>query len=93
LRAFDLLAQLANHQGAAETVLLRETGGIYGFEARQEFALLLQVGFVEGGRVIAEAIVIAFITQSGCELRVHSQFVLPLFIEERVQSVKSGVRT
>src|SRR5882762_5089046 len=84
-RALDLLSQVPDHEGQAQRVLPKKPRGIDGLEAGKELALLLEIGFVELRRMIAEAVVVALVPQRRCELGVGTQFVFPLFIEQRQQ--------
>src|SRR5260370_41459747 len=82
LRTFNVLAQFADHQFAAQPILMAETSRVDSLKAGEKLARLLQVGLEELCRIVAQTIVVTFVPQRGCPLRIGTQLVFPLFVRQ-----------
>ena len=76
--AFELHPKIANHQNFVERFLLGEARSVDGFEAGEEFLVLLQI-FVDGLlRTVVEFVVPALVSDGGSEDRAGAQPIFPL---------------
>ena len=86
LRAFDLLAQIADHQILAHALLLRETRGVDGLEDLQRPPRVIEFPGVKLRRVIAEAVIVPIVADRRGKLGVSSQLVFPFRLERGLQA-------
>ena len=86
LRAFDLLAQIADHQVPAQALLLREARGVNRLENLERLPRVLDLPGEKFRRIIAEAVVISIVADRRGKLGVGAQSVFPLLLKRGLQA-------
>ena len=79
--ACNVLAQVSDHQLAAQRILGRQSSRINGLEAGQKLAPGFFVGPIKLRRPVGKTIVVAVVPQRCCGFGVGSQLVLPFLVE------------
>src|SRR6266404_2559709 len=90
LRAVERFMQAPQHQGAVELFLLWKSNDINGLKARQCLTSVFEVVGNCLVRKIAQAIVVAIVSNLGGKFRLGAQRVLPLIGEQAIEFVSSG---
>src|ERR1700688_3432340 len=85
LRGLKCLAEAAHDQGMVQFFLLRKSGNVDRFEARQRLARVFEVVGNRLVRIIADLIVVAVVAHLSGKFRLRAKRVFPLVGEQAIE--------